>query len=172
MGKHFLSFQPVARLPSTSPATTAIKPRCWRAKQYCGRTSPLYHGTVAIKEVSLQRQTLRRQRRRHAGRLQPTQVVHPTTFCFSIISPCFSGQNYSLFDLHLPMFPTIHIFNSFFLRLFGPVKAKSLGSGAGDAATLRDTNVTERFGADLFRMADACVMWYGYTNRFSIITYL
>lgn len=38
------------------------------------------------------------------------------------------------------------------------MKAKSLASGAGIAVRRRDMTITERYGAGLFRSANACVM--------------
>lgn len=49
-------------------------------------------------------------------------------------------------------------FLSLFLPCSSPVKAKSLACGAGVAVRRLDMTVTERYGADLFRGANACVM--------------
>ncbi|CBJ31141.1 conserved unknown protein [Ectocarpus siliculosus] len=49
-----------------------------------------------------------------------------------------------------------------------PVKAKSLACGAGVSTRRRDMTVTRRYGADLFRSANACVM-LDESNRFTPI---
>ncbi|CAM9588155.1 unnamed protein product, partial [Ectocarpus sp. 13 AM-2016] len=55
-----------------------------------------------------------------------------------------------------------------FFTWTSPVRAKSLACGSGVATRRRDMTTTERYGADLFRTANACVM-LDESNRFTTI---